>query len=235
MKKQPGQPAFQASSYRYERKFLVGELSLHQVRALVRLHPALFIQPYPPRSINNIYLDTPDMDCYYENVAGVKDRRKVRVRWYGELFGSIDKPILEFKIKDGLIGKKESSRFPSFVLDEGFNRRYFQGLLSQGNLPEDIRYFLRDLDPVLVNRYYRWYYATPDGHYRVTVDAEMAYFHIDRMKNSFRHKQVNYLNVVVELKYSAQYDPQAGRVSQYFPFPVSKNSKYVEGIERVYV
>ena len=43
---------------RYERKFVVeaAEMSLHQVRAAVKLHPAFFRQTYPPRFINNIYL-----------------------------------------------------------------------------------------------------------------------------------------------------------------------------------
>ena len=222
-------------SYRYERKYLVEGLGSQHVRSLVKLHPALFLEPYPPRYVNNIYLDTPEMDYYYENVSGVKDRRKVRIRWYGDLFGPVRKPSLEFKIKDGLVGTKKIYPFPDFALDEGFDRATFREILSGSDLPQQIRYYLRDLEPVVVNRYYRWYYATTDGRYRVTVDTEMSFYHIEGMKNSFRHRQVNYSNLVVELKYDAQHDSQAGRVAQFFPFTVSKNSKYVEGIERVYL
>lgn len=222
-------------TYRYERKYLVEGMDTHSVRSLVKLHPALFVEPYPPRHVNNIYLDTPDMDYYYENVGGVMERRKVRIRWYGELFGPIHKPVLEYKIKEGFVGRKESYKFPSFSLDERFDRKVFQRLVAESDLPQEVRYYLRDLDPVLVNRYYRWYYATPDGRYRVTVDTKMCFFHIDNVNNSFRHNQENYLNMVVEFKYDLQHDPQAGRIAQYFPFPISKNSKYVEGIERVYL
>ena len=75
--------------YRYERKFMVEGLDHHQAIALIKRHPYLFYQPYPPRYINNFYLDTPEMDNYYDNVCGAPDRRKVRLRWYGELFGPI--------------------------------------------------------------------------------------------------------------------------------------------------
>ena len=91
----------QTREYRYERKFLVDQLDVHQVLALVKLHPAMFYQPYPPRYVNNLYLDTEGLDNYQDNVSGVGDRRKVRLRWYGDLFGDVDRPVLEFKIKRG--------------------------------------------------------------------------------------------------------------------------------------
>jgi len=43
---------------RYERKFLVDELDSHHVRALVKLHPMMFVQPYPPRYVNNMKMLT---------------------------------------------------------------------------------------------------------------------------------------------------------------------------------
>jgi hypothetical protein len=52
------------AEFRYERKFLVEELDAHQVKLLVRLHPALFYQPYPPRQVNSLYLDSPELEDY---------------------------------------------------------------------------------------------------------------------------------------------------------------------------
>ena len=49
------------SAFRYERKFLVDRLDEHQVMGLVKRHPSMFVEPYPPRFVNNFYLDTPDM------------------------------------------------------------------------------------------------------------------------------------------------------------------------------
>jgi len=99
-------------SYRYERKFMITELDDAQVRSIVRQHHAMFIEIYPPRYVNNIYLDTLSMRNYDDNLSGVAERMKARVRWYHELFRQIDDPILEFKMKDGLIGWKETYPFP---------------------------------------------------------------------------------------------------------------------------
>ena len=41
--------------------------------------------------------------------------------------------------------------------------------------------------------------------------------------------------VVVEIKYGVGLEPQAERIAVFFPFGVTRNSKYVMGIERVHV
>ena len=223
-----------AKGFRYERKFLVDQLDDHQVRAIVRLHPSMFIQAYPPRFVNNIYLDSQDMENYVDNVSGVGDRRKVRIRWYGELFGGIDRPILEFKIKRGLVGTKEQLPLGPFTLGRGFSSDTLERLLASDALPDLVRSRLTDLNGVLVNRYYRWYFATLDGKYRVTVDTDLSYYRVGRLRSSFAHSQVDHSNIIVELKYLSQDEGSANRVSSHFPFRVTRNSKYVQGIERVF-
>ena len=223
-----------ATGFRYERKFLVDELDDHEVRAIVKLHPSLFTQAYPPRFVNNIYLDSQDMANYVDNVSGVGDRRKVRIRWYGDLFGTIDRPILEFKIKRGLVGTKEQHFLAPFTLQRGFSNHTLERLLASDVLPELVQARLVDLNGVLVNRYYRWYYTTLDGRYRVTVDTNLSYHRVGYLKSSFAHNQVDHNNIVVELKYQSQDEGSANRVSSHFPFRVTRNSKYVQGIERVF-
>ncbi|MGD8458675.1 MAG: VTC domain-containing protein [Anaerolineales bacterium] len=220
--------------YRYERKFLVDQLDEYQAKALIRRHPSLFYEPYPPRYINNFYLDTPDMDNYYDNVGGSGNRRKVRIRWYGELFGQIDKPVLEFKIKRGLVGTKHHYKFPSFTIEQGYHDKYLMEKVKESDLPAQVKYILRDQNVVLLNRYYRRYYATRDERYRVTLDTGLTFYRIERLTNRFTHKQTDYRNIVVELKYDIEHDISAFKVSGFFPFRVTKSSKYVQGIERVY-
>ena len=79
---------------RYERKFLVERLDASWVRALVRRHPSMFCETYPPRYVNNLYLDTLGMRHYVDNLNGTPERRKVRIRWYGDLFGDVEAPVL---------------------------------------------------------------------------------------------------------------------------------------------
>jgi len=221
--------------YRYERKFLVDQLDVGQVCAIVKRHPSMFYEPYPPRYVNNLYLDTPDMRNYVDNVSGVELRRKVRVRWYGALFGDVTNPVLEFKIKDGLVGTKRVYACDGFTMEVGFSEADFRRGLSGSDLPGSVAQVLRTLRVVLCNRYLRRYFATRDGRFRATVDTEMSYYAVRSMKSRFVHKCVDYRNVVVELKYQKAHELDAGKVASVFPFSVSKNSKYVTGVEQVYL
>jgi len=222
-------------TFRYERKFLVETLMPFQVCFLIKRHPRLFHAPYPPRFVNNLYLDTPDMDNYYENVSGATQRRKVRVRWYGDPFGEITQPMLEVKIKDGVVGTKHTYPLSAFPMDVRFCDRVFQRALTKSDLPPEARLALRGMQVVLFNRYYRHYYASRNGDFRITLDTDMEFYKINGLfRNQFVHHQRNAYDVVVELKYEIAQEPEANRVASFFPFRMTRNSKYVQGIERVY-
>jgi hypothetical protein len=195
----------------------------------------MFYAPYPPRNVNSLYLDTPDMENYYDNVYGASRRRKVRLRWYGSLFGAIERPVLENKVKEGLVGIKHSYPLADFRLKPGFCDRSLQQVLAVSELPPNVWQDVRSLNLVLLNRYYRRYYASRDGRYRLTLDTNLEYYQANRLLgNSFTHKQVNHGQLVLELKYEADHEPGADRVASFFPFRVTRFSKYVQGVERVY-
>ena len=61
------------------------------------------------------------MKNYYDNIEGQTNRIKVRIRWYNNLFGSIENPTLELKIKNGLLGKKISTNIKQFTFDNNTN------------------------------------------------------------------------------------------------------------------
>ena len=113
------------NSYRYERKFFISEISSHDINYIIKQNPGMFSETYYKRCINNIYLDTLGLDNYFDNIHGDLRRTKTRIRWYGELFGHIAYPILEFKIKVGLVGRKLRYKLPSFKLDACFNMQKF--------------------------------------------------------------------------------------------------------------
>lgn len=222
-------------TFRYERKFLVEELMPVQIAALIKQHPRMFSRPYPPRYVNNLYLDTPDMINYFDNVNGAMRRRKFRVRWYGEPFGRIINPMLEVKLKEGRVGTKHTYPLSPFNMDGRLCDRIFQRILSNSDLPADVRLSLRGLNVVLFNRYYRHYYAAHDGTFRLTLDTSQSFYKVNGLfGNKFAHRQLNDRDVVLELKYEIEQETQANRVSSFFPFRVTRNSKYVQGMERVY-
>ena len=87
--------------WRYERKFFISGLKKEDIEFMVKLHPAIFREIYHERTVNNLYFDSYEMKSYLDNVSGNSQRAKVRIRWYGDLFGIIEKPVLEVKIKRG--------------------------------------------------------------------------------------------------------------------------------------
>jgi hypothetical protein len=216
---------------RYERKFFLEGIEAAQARSLILCHPAMFYEPYPPRYINNIYFDTPWMEHYDDNLSGSASRGKVRVRWYHKLIGDINEPILEFKIKRGWVGWKESYPFPAFCFNTSLSVHKLQCILDRSQLPPRIIERLRGYQVSLVNRYLREYYATRDGRFRVTLDRELTYYRVGRLSNPLFAQTVDHGVVVLELKYDAEHEPQAQWVASRFPYRMTRSSKYVRGVE----
>jgi SPX domain protein involved in polyphosphate accumulation len=220
---------------RLERKCQVDELSIHQVRTIIKLHPKLFNSPYPPRFVNNIYLDTNDLDNYFANVFGYPNRQKVRIRWYGDLSGAIIQPMLEVKIKEGLIGLKQAYPLASLRVDHSLCDDKVQQVLANSDLPAAVRIDMKNLRMVLINRYYRYYYVSDDGKFRVTLDTELSFYKANyAYSNPYLHSQKCYSQIIVEIKYDNEQDGAAQRVISYFPFRITRSSKYVNGVERVF-
>ncbi len=217
---------------RFERKFLVQDLDLREIEMLVRLHPALFHQPFPPRRVNNVYFDTPGFGSFLANVNGVARRSKLRIRWYGDAFGAVAGAVLERKAKAGLFGTKEAFPLPPFELERGVTASDLGRVLAGAPLPPAIRAELCTQSPVLVNGYRRSYHLSADARFRLTLDSEIGFLPFDRLGCSFAHEHSE-PGVVVELKYDERDDLAAERIASAFPFRVTKSSKYATGIERL--
>lgn len=216
---------------RYERKFFVTGLDRAQVRSMVLRHPALFREAYPPRHINNLYLDTPWMGHFQDNLDGAPERMKVRVRWYHALEARAEQPVLEFKIKHGSVGWKESYPFPPLQIGPDLSAMGTRALVQGSDLPPAVCERLAGLRPALVNRYRREYYASPDGRFRVTIDDELVYYAVQPMAGGLHSRAADHGVVIVELKYDRAHERQAERVASRFPFRLTRSSKYVRGVE----
>lgn len=223
-----------SDEFRYERKAVVYGMSIHEIESIVKSHPAIFIERHLPRYINNIYLDTYNMSNYFDNVDGLSKRLKVRVRWYGNLFGFIESPILEFKIKRGLLGGKICFPIHSFCLDSKHSLEKQQEIFIESNIPDVFIEYLKSLRFTLLNRYYRKYFESIDHKFRITIDAGMEYYKLKSSNNSFNEKIVDYQNCVLELKYLKENEDFSESFFNYFPFRLTKNSKYASGIENLY-
>ena len=224
------------NNFRYERKYVVPKsMSLKELVTIVKENSGFFKEAFYKRQVNNIYFDSPEYKFYFDNVEGVADRQKVRIRWYGDTFGAIQKPKLEVKIKKGVVGDKWTFDLNPLVLDSSITGQDLKLLFANSNLPKPIFEMIRDLNPTLVNSYSRRYFISANKKFRITLDYEVFYRNIKvRMNNFSKRPQLDSLNVV-ELKYGLQDDKSANSISKQFPFRLSKNSKYVNGVNNFQV
>jgi len=136
--------------------------------------------------IVSMYYDTPERDCFWENLRGVGARKKLRVRVYGSLDGRLPPTsFIEIKHKEDGRGVKRRVQMP-----------YQEALrVGAGEWPDGVH--LNEMDrrtvsevhdmvnrrgfrPVLVMRYDRRAYASidPESDLRITYDTGIAYrFH----------------------------------------------------------
>lgn len=222
-------------SFRYERKFLLDGVDASQVQMILRRHWAMFYEPYPPRYVNNIYMDTPEFDNYGDNLAGSMERTKVRIRWYHDLFRWVDDGVLEFKVKNGFVGWKEQYDFPPFDFSSGFSPRGLQRIIHGSDLAQDVKLRLSAYRPTVVNRYWRSYFATKDERFRATIDTELSYYKVNRLSNRFVVRHHEHGTVIVEIKYEREHEYEANQIVSSLPFRLSRSSKYVQGIEAFYL
>jgi len=219
------------SEYRFERKFVTARLDKKGLEHIVRFHPAFFHEIFWERQVNNIYFDTPGLRYYFDNVVGKSQRRKVRIRWYGSKDGLVEKPVLEFKIKSGMLGRKASFDLAPMNLANHTGIDFFQDLFRESGLPGNVLEELQGLYPSLLNNYRRRYFRSADHKFRFTIDYDMAYHDFSPLCFSIGKGRDNIGTTILELKYDQEHDDEANKITQHLPIRLNKSSKYVNGIE----
>lgn len=225
----------QSEQLRYERKFMITDYSYSEVEQFIKFHPGCFSGIFQERMVNNIYLDTFGMNNYHDNIDGQQLRTKTRIRWYGNLFGRINTPVLEYKIKRGLLGYKNSFALNPFLLDSKFDKQQLRAALAVKTVNENVRTEILSLIPTLLNSYRRRYFLSKDKKFRITIDHDLTYYQISYLQNKFVNKYQDFRSTILELKYDSVFEEDAKEIVSLFPFPITKNSKYLQGIERIMI
>tara|TARA_Y100000590_G_C15733151_1_gene1017737 strand:- start:54 stop:734 length:681 start_codon:yes stop_codon:yes gene_type:complete len=220
-------------NWRYERKFLIENISKRDIELFIKQHHAMFYEIYNERYIRNIYFDTPGFKNYYDNIDGNSERIKVRIRWYGNFFGEINEPKLEIKIKNGLLGYKKIFDLPSFELF--IENIKYDNLIEMLNLnnnnPNNID--LRIFSPAILNGYKRKYFLSADKKYRITLDTNQIIYQIFNKNNIVSRYLNDKESIILEIKYNQEEDENAQKITSSIPFRLSKNSKYVNVINHM--
>lgn len=197
---------------RYERKYRIGTSSFDSVLHEVMSNPLGFKQAFPDRLVNSIYYDDINYTSYNDNLLGIGNRVKYRVRWYGESLTDIKRPILEKKIKKSLLGTKEYKELNDFSLTDGAPE--INGFLNTNQL-----------FPHIIVRYQRVYLVSVDGRVRATIDKNLQYINLmNRKVSQVSNKDQS---LILEIKYDQGHEELANDCMQMIPYRLTKNSKYV--------
>ena len=217
-------------THRYERKF-VTECDKRELEMLLKINPAMFRRIYAKRAINNIYFDFHDYGLLLDGLNGSSHRYKVRIRWYGDLLGQVEKPILEIKYKQGLVGSKYSFPLSPFRVDSTLDLTKLKKMVEKSKASDTIKNLFSMLRPALLNRYQREYFLSADSLYRSCIDYELEFYAVSSQASIFSKVGAIRDQRILELKYSLEAESQVSLITEAFPFRMARSSKYATGMQ----
>ena len=185
---------------------------------------------FPPRIINNIYFDSPNLENYWANIDGIANRQKIRIRWYGDFNKPMTNPKLEMKKKHGQLGRKFACSIPSFNIFDINWPRYASELFELG-IDNQIKTSLSKSYPSLVNSYKRNYYTILNNRIRITVDEDLVFFRTNSSLaiSKFAIKEAK--KIVVEFKFPQEASQLLIELLRDIPIRFAKHSKYIVGMQ----
>jgi hypothetical protein len=144
-----------SSDWRFEKKFVV-ESHLYASVLKTFLIDGWY-EIFPDRYVNSIYFDDTKFTSYYENLLGISDRTKYRLRFYGKIFKG--EGVFERKIRHSDVNTKKTIR----VYDLNLN-------LLKLQFPK-----MNTLSPLVHVRYKRKYFFNSILDCRMTIDRNIEY------------------------------------------------------------
>lgn len=224
---------------RYELKIVLPQYLKQDLLTRLRCSKYFIKEIYHDRQINNIYFDTTNYTDYLASVNGSDERKKYRIRWYGDFKKDYITPHLECKYKKGLAGGKNMCEILPINLDDEFNHLEYYALLKRRyhTLDSNQQYMIGELlsrNPVLINTYHRQYFITADEKYRLTVDDNMLFYDY----NSINFSKTPIIstadtNIILEIKFDVNDIDGAKKLVNDIGYRLGKNSKYVNGIKGI--
>lgn len=214
------------NSMRYEKKYIIRKNELFRIKHLIKNNDLFFKPIFYPRFINSIYFDNENLELYKQNINGLRNRTKFRVRWYSDNENS----NLEVKIKNGFLGTKEIYPLgPILNKNKKISFQKIDNRISKLQKDMNSNIVLNFLKPTLFVSYKRSYFLSKIIDCRLTLDEEIKYYKIENKHININPRKT--LNYIVELKYPSDLDSLELNSFAKFPFRYSKYSKYVNGMK----
>ena len=228
---------------RFEFKYRIPHFLVDKITAdllhYMEWDPFVINKPEKHYQVSSLYFDSEGLGCYHEKMAGVKDRKKLRLRTYSNVLSSDMKVFVEIKrkrdmaiLKDRLIINyqdyldvihKESSAF--------LNNRL---LTQEQDVWKEFLWTKRYncMTPRIMVIYNRKpLVGRINNRFRITFDSNIQAFPSDQLNFTNRRRNVLSDDVIMELKYN-------NTIPDWFHFIIQKYqlnrvafSKYCKSLE----
>ena len=218
------------TKYRYEKKFVLKNNFNFLINKYIKSNKLFFRKQFIERTVYTIYFDNNNLDLYCQNINGLNNRKKIRIRWYSPI-SNFFIPILEIKIKKGNLGEK--IKIPLKKLDKksiSSPQDVFNSILKD-KYDKKITNILYTLKPNLFISYSRNYYLSRIVDCRLTIDKNIKFYSIKggKINNIYRR----YDKTLIEIKYPETIQSYVLDGINEIPFRITRHSKYVEGLNMV--
>ena len=219
-----------SNGFRYEIKFVLNEMALASFLGWMYKNTNCR-EKFPARTVNSIYFDDVEFTSVRDNLAGVPNRKKTRLRWYkGKNGHSMDPPILEQKLKLGRLGTKESVKLNN--LDNNLSNLKFSELIRA--IKQEVSPFhfssLEYLVPTLQVSYLRRYYEDNRG-LRITIDQDIEFKGQLSMHHLIEQRGfVSYRSKIIELKFDPSFKNEVSDLLRPLRLTPVRHSKYLTGL-----
>ena len=206
---------------RYERKWVFNSIDHNQLFILLNRSNFLFTNQFSDRQVNSIYFDDENHTSIKQNIDGISEKKKYRLRWYGD-FKIITNPTFEIKSKKGFEVSKKNFDLPEMsnlnLLD--YNDVEKIELLINNNFN-----FKNKLFPILTTHYLRSYFISSNKLVRSTVDRNLKSLLLYKNRNLNIVKE--YEDIILEFKYDLNLDEYVRSNLGNISSRLSKNSKFI--------
>tara|TARA_Y100000590_G_scaffold382603_1_gene452666 strand:+ start:715 stop:1410 length:696 start_codon:yes stop_codon:yes gene_type:complete len=208
---------------RIERKWIFNKdlINLKSLNINICRSKLKFQQVFSKRNVNSIYFDDLNLSSIIENLDGVMNKKKYRIRWYGDK-KIISNCSLEIKEKKGFVCRK-------LVKPIKLKNKIFFNYDGINDLKKEILKLIDykvNLTPVLSTHYVREYFlSTLNNQIRATLDYNISSHSIIKNQNLIFKK--NFGDYIYEMKYQKKYENLVRNNVLNLANRYSKSSKYV--------
>ena len=209
---------------RYERKWILNLKNYSTLIKQIVNFQLGFKKIYNDRYVNSLYFDFPILPSVKENYYGLTEKRKYRVRWYGNK-NIIKEPILEIKKKNGWENEKE------LINLDNFNECKISQIENIKKLQYEINKklnFKNEIIPLVSTHYLRKYFVSNKKSIRVTIDRFIETGEV--LNHRFIRRHIDLKNMIFEMKYDERYDDFV-KNKLVHKYRISKNSKFINALQ----